>query len=134
MIVVDTNIIAYLWLPNDRRAEVRALLESYSRWFAPILWRSEYRNILAGYLRRGQLGIEDAQRAYAGAAGLLRGNERMPTAESVLDLIATTDLSSYDCEFVAVANTLQIPLATADRKILRTFPQTARSLEQLLQV
>ena len=132
MIVVDTNIIAYLWLPNERRAEVRTLLERHSRWFAPILWRSEFRNILAGYLRRGQLRIEDAQRAYAGAARLLRGNERMPTAGAVLELVATSDLSAYDCEFVAVANTLQLPLATADRQILRKFPQRAHSLEQLL--
>lgn len=132
MIVVDTNIIAYLWLPNDRRAQVRALLERHGRWFAPILWRSEFRNILAGYLRRGLLGIEDAQCAYDGAAKLLRGNERMPKAESVFDLVATSDLSAYDCEFVVIANTLRIPLATADRKILGAFPKTARNLEQLL--
>ena len=56
----------------------------------------------------------------------------MPTTESVLDLVAMSDLSAYDCEFVAVANSLQIPLATADRKMLKTFPDTARSLEQLL--
>jgi len=72
VIVVDTNVIAYLWVPNDRRADVHALLERHGRWFAPILWRSEFRNILAGYLRRCLLGIEDAQRACDGAAKLLR--------------------------------------------------------------
>ena len=111
---------------------MRELLKRYSRWFAPLLWRSEFRNILAGYIRGGRLGVDDARRAYDGAAGLLRGNERMPSADSVLDLVTQSDVSAYDCEFVAVANGLQIPLATADRKILKTFPQTAHNLEQLL--
>lgn len=62
MIVVDTNVIAHLWVPNDRRADVHALLERHGRWFAPILWRSEFRNILAGYLRRCLLGIEQRVR------------------------------------------------------------------------
>ena len=132
MIVVDTNIIAYLWLPNDRRSSARELLERYGRWFAPILWRSEFRNILAGYLRRGQLAIGDARYAYRGAAELLRGNERVPKTESVLNLIAASDLSAYDSEFVAVADSLGIPLVTADRKIVRSFPRTAFHFEQLL--
>jgi predicted nucleic acid-binding protein len=132
VIVVDTNIIAYLWLPNDRRPNARALLQRHGRWFAPILWRSEFRNVLAGYLRRGSLGVDDVERAYEGAAALLRGGERLPKAQSVLGLVATSDLSAYDCEFVSVADALQLPLATADRKILAAFPKTARTLEQLL--
>jgi predicted nucleic acid-binding protein len=132
LIVVDTNVIAYLWLPNERRADARALLQLHNRWFAPLLWRSEFRNILAGYFRRGLLSIEQARGAYDGAAEMLRGSERIPTGKSVLELVAGSDLSAYDCEFVAVADTLGIPLATADRKILRTFPRTARELGALL--
>ena len=52
MIVVDSNILAYLYLPGERTAAAEALLEHVPDWAAPILWRSEFRNILAGYMRR----------------------------------------------------------------------------------
>ena len=55
MIVVDSNIVAYLYLPGKYTAAAEALFESDPGWAAPVLWRSEFRNILAGYLRRGNL-------------------------------------------------------------------------------
>ncbi len=50
MIVVDTNVIAYLYLSNERSQQVERLLEKDSEWAAPLLWRSELRNVLALYL------------------------------------------------------------------------------------
>lgn len=52
MIVVDTNILAYLYLPNDLTANAEKLLRQEPEWAAPILWRSEFRNVLTGYLHR----------------------------------------------------------------------------------
>lgn len=51
MIVVDTNVLAYLYLPGEYTAAAEALLAHDPDWAAPVLWRSEFRNILAGYLR-----------------------------------------------------------------------------------
>ena len=48
MIVVDTNVLAYLYLPGEHSAIAEALLERDHEWAAPVLWRSEFRNILAG--------------------------------------------------------------------------------------
>ena len=55
MIVVDFNILAYLYLPGERTAAAEALLEHVPDWAAPVLWRSEFRNILASYMRRKTL-------------------------------------------------------------------------------
>ena len=52
MIVVDSNILAYLYLPCEYTGAAETLMEQHPDWAAPILWRSEFRNILAGYLRR----------------------------------------------------------------------------------
>ena len=60
MIVVDSNVVAYLYLPGDYTEKAEALLEHDADWAAPLLWRSEFRNILAGYLRRIELDVGDA--------------------------------------------------------------------------
>ncbi|MCP9821885.1 type II toxin-antitoxin system VapC family toxin [Cyanobium sp. L1E-Cus] len=52
MIVVDTNVLAYLLLPGPKTSLAEALLLEQPRWTAPPLWRSEWRNVLSGYLRR----------------------------------------------------------------------------------
>ena len=50
MIVVDTNILAYLYFPGDKTAEVKRLLKVDSEWAAPALWRSELLNLLCTYM------------------------------------------------------------------------------------
>ena len=57
MIVVDTNIIAYLYLPTDLTGQAERLLESDPEWAVPVLWRSEFRNVLALYLRKGLISL-----------------------------------------------------------------------------
>ena len=39
MIVVDSNVLAYLYLPGEYIAAAEALLEQNPEWTAPILWR-----------------------------------------------------------------------------------------------
>lgn len=43
-------------------------------------------------------------------------------------LAASSACSAYDCEFVALAKDLDIPLVTADKQILTQFPDVAVSL------
>ena len=42
MIVVDSNVLAYLYLPGDYTALAEALLEHDHEWAGPVLWRSEF--------------------------------------------------------------------------------------------
>lgn len=60
MIVVDTNVIAYLMLPGDSTPQARGALRKDGDWSSPLLWRSEFRNILVRYLRQGHLQLADA--------------------------------------------------------------------------
>ena len=129
MIVVDSNVLAYLYLPGDRTAEAEALLDQDPDWAAPVLWRSEFRNILAGYLRRGSIGFAQACDLQAEAEGLLAGAEFEVDSRAVMALVRDSDCSAYDCEFVALANQLNTKLVTQDKKLLRAFPQWAVPLE-----
>jgi len=122
MIVVDSNVLAYLYLPCEFSAAADALLLREPEWAAPVLWRSEFRNILAGCLRRGTLTFEQACGLQAEAEGLLAGFEYEVPSDDVLDLVRASDCSAYDCEFVALAQRLGTRLVTMDKKLLKAFP------------
>ena len=128
MIVVDSNIVAYLYLPGEHTAKAEALLERDSEWTAPVLWRSEFRNILAGAMRRKTLSFEAARELQLEAESLLAGAEYEVDSRVVLELVRDSDCSAYDCEFVALAATLGVKLVTMDGKILRSFPDHAVAL------
>lgn len=128
MIVVDSNVLAYLYLPCEHTAAAEALLERDPEWGAPILWRSEFRNILAGYLRRKVISFEQANSLQREAESLLAGSEFEIDSLSVLELVRDSDCSAYDCEFVALAKKLDTRLVTMDKKLLRAFPQWAIAL------
>ena len=128
MIVVDSNVLAYLYLPSEYTAAAETLLERDADWAAPILWRSEFRNILAAYLRRGSLTFEQAHSLQAEAEDLLNGAEYEVDSLSVLELVRDSDCSAYDCEFVALAMKPGTKLVTMDGKVLRAFPDIAVGL------
>ena len=125
MIVVATNVLAYLYLPTEFTPHAEALLERDPEWVAPVLWRSEFRSILAGYLRRRILAFDDARALQAEAESLLAGNEHEVDSQRVLELVRDTDCSAYDCEFAALAMHLDVKLVTMDAKLLRAFPKFA---------
>lgn len=128
MIVVDSNVLAYLYLPGDRTADAEALLERDPEWRAPVLWRSEFRNILAGYMRRKAITFEQSCSLQSEAESLLSGAEFKIDSRAVLELVRDSDCSAYDCEFVALAIELDTMLVTADKKLLRAFPTRAMAL------
>jgi predicted nucleic acid-binding protein len=128
LIVVDTNIVAYLLLSGPWTEAAEALLEREPTWAAPPLWRSELRNILAGYMRRGTLSLEQALGVQEAAQDLLSGHEIDVRSSAVLELVAQSQCSAYDCEFVALARQLQCALYTLDAKLLKAFPENAQSL------
>ena len=128
MIVVDTNILAYLYLPGDRTAAAEALLEQDPEWAAPTLSRSEFRNILAGYMRRKAVTFDQACSLRREAESLLAGAEFEVDSSAVLELVRDSDCSAYDCEFIALAIKLNTKLVTVDKKLLREFPTRAIAL------
>lgn len=129
MIVSDTNLIGYLFLTSDRSPLAELALRKDPEWAAPLLWRSELRNVLAQYVRRSALGLEDAQRIMNAATDMLSGREYQVASDSVLRLAVESGCSAYDCEFVALAQDLGVSLVTADRQVLRAFPEVAVALD-----
>ena len=73
MIVVDTNVIGYLFLSSEQSLSAEQALIKDNEWAAPILWRSEFRNVLALYMRKNLVTLQQAQSIMNGALDLLRG-------------------------------------------------------------
>lgn len=128
MIVVDSNVLLYLYLPVELTAQAEKLLTTDPEWVAPRLWRSEVRNVLSLYIRKKIITFEQAYRIQTSAETLLADREFDLPSHEVLQLASRSSCSAYDCEFVALAKLLHTKLVTADQQILAQFPETAVSL------
>jgi predicted nucleic acid-binding protein len=133
VIVVDTNVIAYLFLEGEQTQQAEAVYQQDPEWVAPYLWRSEFRNVLALYLRQGYLCLEDAIGIYQEAETLMQQGEYAIDAIAVLQLTFESGCSAYDCEYVVLAQQLGVPLITADRKLIASFPLVAIPIATFLQ-
>lgn len=132
MIVVDTNVIASMWVPNDMDEWVYKVLKKDSDWGAPLLWRSEFRNVLSIYLRKGILELSVVLQAMEEAEQLMDSNEFEVNSTQVMSLVADSSCSAYDCEFAALADDLNVKLVTFDKKIIREFSDIAISPQEFI--
>ena len=131
MIVVDTNVIAALYLTSDFTAQAESLVLQDVDWAAPLLSRSEMRNTLTKYLRSGLMSLEQIYQIQHEAEILMTGNEYQTISLDVLKLGSVSQCSAYDCEFVALARHLQVKLITQDKQILAQFPQDTIALKDI---
>jgi len=127
MIVADTNLLIYLYVQGQRTEESERVLQRDPVWAAPLLWRSEFRNVLIGLVRQRALSLEQSTAIAEEAERWLTGHEYSVISHHVLNLAAQSGYSAYDCEFVALANDLRVPLVTTDQQILKAFPAVAVS-------
>ncbi len=132
MIVVDTNIIAYFYFSNPKSQLAVDLFIKDSDWQVPRLWRSEFRSVVSLYLRKKLLSFEVILKILAESEDLLNNNEHDLASMDIMPLVKASQCSAYDCEFVALAKVLNVPLVTEDKKIIQEFPDIAVSLERFL--
>ena len=129
MIVADVNTIAYFWIQGDKTRFAEQVIRKDPVWAVPLLWRSEFCNLMLGYVRRGEASMDDALRTIRLAEDHLRATSYRIPSDRVMAVAAESDLSAYDCEYVALAIELGVKLVTSDRQILRSFPVVAAKLE-----
>jgi predicted nucleic acid-binding protein len=125
MVVVDTNVIAAVYLESPLASRAEALMQRDGEWVVPQLWRSELRNALVKELRHRRLSLAEAQRIQREAEDLLSDAEYEVNSERILELANESGCSAYDCEFVALAEFLDVPLVTVDSQVLAAFPGRA---------
>lgn len=125
MIVVDTNIIAHFWLPSDHSQLCDQVFEQDPEWIAPVLWISEFRNVVSLYLRKQLIDLSKALQISEKAQELMKDRQFHVHSSQVFEFVNKSNCSSYDCEFVSLANDMSVPLITLDKKVLNAFPDIA---------
>ncbi len=128
MIVVDTNVIAYFIIPGDSTELAETVRAIDPIWAAPNLWRSEMLNLLTVYLRSGAFDVTAAKEYMSDAMTILIEHEFAMDTDRILELANASGCTAYDCEFVALAERLNVKLVTSDKKLLAQFPNIAVAL------
>lgn len=125
MIVVDTNVLAYTLLEGARTAACRTVFARDPTWAAPPLARSELRSVLVGEVRGRRLSRSEALHVLDAVDEALQDRQLDVESARVLDLAFSSGCSAYDCEFVALAEALDVVLVTTDHQMLAAFPDRA---------
>ena len=125
MIVVDTNVLIHFYFPSQFTIITEKNFLKDSNWISPVLWRSEFKNVILGFLRKDIIDFSQAITAIEMAEIKMQGFEFPVSSNLVMELAQDSNCSSYDCEFVGLAQTKDLPLLTWDKKILNAFPEIA---------
>ncbi|QYY36446.1 type II toxin-antitoxin system VapC family toxin [Ruficoccus sp. ZRK36] len=130
MIVVDTTVIAPLLLPGANTPWAQQTYERDSAWASSPLWRSELRNVLARYQREHKVDPAACLEIMNAAEEKMHPRQYNILSETVILLAAQSVCSAYECEYVALAQELNVLLVTANERLLEAFPRSTISLEQ----
>jgi predicted nucleic acid-binding protein len=134
LIVVDTNVIAAFYLRSEGRETARLVWQKDADWHAPVLWISEFRNVLMLYLRRQLIEQGTFVEALTFARGSIASHEAIADTDSIVrDLALASGCTTYDCEYVALARSLGVSLITWDRQVVNAFPETAQTPEKFVE-
>lgn len=133
MMVVDANILASLVLPTESAEFAEALYHLDPEWIAPSVITSELMSVLVKSVRARTLTLDDAVRSLQLALDMLSEHRVAPDPALVMRLAEQTGCSTYDCEYVAVAEMCDCTLVTYDARVRRAFPGRAMHPERLLE-
>lgn len=125
MIVVDTNVIAYLLLRGDHSEASERLYKVDPDWVAPRLWSDEFLNVLCTYERNGLLDAQDAANILADSLLLMDGKSYDIPPHRTLSTARRSGCSGYDSQYIALAEELGIKLYTHNKRILVACPGLA---------
>jgi predicted nucleic acid-binding protein len=122
MVVVDSNVLAYLLIEGEKTPLARALFERDPVWHSASFAPLELTNILATSIRAARLDAASANQVLAKALALMEDSlHELPHAQ-VLALTNRLRISAYDALYLGVSIDLGVPLVTEDRRLREAAP------------
>ena len=132
MIVADTNLIVYLFVPGPHTAAASESFKRDPEWVVPPVYAYELLNVMSTHVRTGRLDAQKAMEVVQQATRTVQVRPD-PNREDVLKASVSAGVGSYDCEFVVLARSLGTRVVTADAKMLKSFGGDTVSIDDLLQ-
>jgi predicted nucleic acid-binding protein len=124
-VVVDNSAVLDALVAERPSLEWLRRLLSEDRVHAPHLVDLEFASALRRLLREGKLTQERAAGALTDLAALrIQRYPHEPFLRRIWELTPT--LSAYDAAYVVLAETLELPLITADARLARSTGHSAR--------
>ena len=119
--VVDASV-ALKWVIEEAHSDRAILLLTYEALHAPDHWQAEAVNVLWAKLVRGDLSVADAEeRMDVLARSPIVGAPISRLMASAFSIAAASRVTIYDSLYAALAQRLEVPLVTADRKLVRSL-------------
>ena len=132
VIVVDTNILAYLLIKGDQTEKARGLFLFDKDWVAPSFWRVEFLNVLLNYAHYQHLDGGDTKAIWEASFRLSHLREEAVDGGQALDLALKHKMTGYDALFVALAQSLKTVCVTEDKALRRLVPHLTASMDDIL--
>ena len=132
MIVVDANILAYSLIEGENTPLIHKLREKDKDWRTTVLCLHEILNVLATYQRRKILTLAQCKKLLEHAERFLQVAQCEVNMGAALAVAAKYAITGYDAQYIALAQSLDAPLITEDRKLRMAVPEIAVSIQQFL--
>ncbi|HEC85074.1 MAG: twitching motility protein PilT [Candidatus Parabeggiatoa sp. nov. 2] len=135
--VVDASVGIKLFVVEDLSEKKHALFahlaaEPPAQLYVPDLFFIECTNILWKYVRRFDYPADKASKNLMNLEKLAL--QRIPTSDlmvGALDIAVSHTISAYDACYVALAQRLNVPLVTADEKLINTLANSIYTVRWL---
>jgi len=131
VVVIDTNVLAYLLIEGDRTLEAQALYARDAEWRSEGFLVIEFSNVLSTYVRSGGMTRTQAETLLAEAERRMRGLVNVPHAQA-MRAAEKFSVSAYDARFLAAAQSLGGKLVTEDARLRASAPALTCSLSEAL--
>ena len=130
MIVADTNLVAYLVIPGVSTQLAERVRAKDRIWVAPPLLRHELLNVVGTCVRENVLDRDEALRTYRRGLATVAVSDLLLDPLAILNLATSAGCTTYDAEYVWLAQELGVALVTADKQLITAFPSTAINFDQ----
>jgi len=134
MVLIDTNILAYLLIQGEQTDAAQRLRRSDADWRSEAFIMVEFTNVLVGYTVAKRITLALAQNLLGKADTLLEGKLGRISHAQVLTTAARHRVTAYDAHFLALAERLGLRLITEDSKLRTAAPALTQSLAEALAV
>jgi predicted nucleic acid-binding protein len=134
MLLVDTNVVAYLLIEGDHTPAAQALCRRDPDWRSEGFLLVEFTNVLASSIAAKRMTLSLAANFLAKAASLFEGKLARIPHPAVLAIAARYRVSAYDARFLALADQLGRRLVTEDSRLRAAAPGLTQSLAEALAI